>query len=106
MTTKTNPYQIFTDLTKAGWKRNFDISPGGRDIVIPVSGAPSIGSCPGDLLFAGCFTKQDGTSILMRSNMDRSITTFVLDPMGYLTHSFRHRHLYQAGDAIDKLNII
>ena len=101
----TNPYAIFNKLRQAGWRHDFDTSPG-NNLIITVDGAPPIGSHPGGVLFAGCWTRQDGLSVFQRSNMDRSITTVVIDPYGALLHSFRHATLIEAGDAIDKLNLI
>lgn len=77
----TNPYAIFNKLRQAGWRHDFDTSPG-NNLIITVDGAPPIGSHPGGVLFAGCWTRQDGLSVFQRSNMDRSITTVVIDPYG------------------------
>jgi hypothetical protein len=99
------PYSVFANLRKAGWFRNFDHSGGGH-LCVSVFGAPKIGSSPGGRLFAGHWTKHDGTSIYQRSNMDRTWTTVVLDPNGNVAHSFITDTLSEAGDEIHKLNII
>jgi hypothetical protein len=104
-TTSSNPYTIFDAMPRAGWKRDFDKSKSGF-LVVPVTGAPPIGSCPGDLLFCGHFTKPDGASIFMRSNMDASETVVVFGPYGQILHTIHTATLAEAGDAIDKLNII
>jgi len=105
MSVSTQPYAIYTELVKAGWKRDFEISAGGF-LIVEVDDAPSLGSHPGGVLFAGCWTRQDGLSILQRSNMDRSVTTVVIDPYGAVKHEFRRATLVEASDHLLTLNLI
>jgi hypothetical protein len=104
MSTLASSYAIFTEFTQAGWKRDFDTSPGGF-LCVEVDGAPSLGSNPGGVLFAGCWTRPDGLSLFQRSNMDRSVTTIVIDPYGNTLHDFRRASLAEACDHIRSLNL-
>ena len=103
--TAPNPYAIYNNLRRAGWKRDFDKS-AGNNLVLPVTGAPPIGSHSGGMLFFGMWTSPDGTSLCQRSNMDRSVTTVVIDPMGAIIHSFHSATLIESTDTIDKLKLI
>jgi hypothetical protein len=98
-------YAAFAQLRQAGWFRNFDTSPG-DNLIVAVAGAPAIGSHPGGVLFAGSWTKPDGTTLFQRSNMDRSVTTVVIDPQGAITHNFWNATLVESSDEIIKRNII
>jgi len=104
-TATSNPYQIFSDLKHAGWFRDFTSSPGGFSCV-PVADAPALGSHPGGVLFAGAWTAPDGTMMFQRSNMDRSITTVIIDPLGNILHSFWRASLVEACDHLQTLNLI
>ena len=102
-TISVNPYAVFKDLRNAGWKRDFDKS-GGNFLCVPISGAPPLGgNAAGGLLYAGAWSKPDGTMIFQRSNMDRSITTIVLDPMGVITHTFHDPTLWESCGEIRNL---
>ena len=96
------PYNLNSKLRSEGWTLGFETSGGGHPCVT-VPGAPSLGSSPGDLLFFGHWTKHDGTTIYNRSNMDRSITTIVLDPMGNIIHNIHTSTLWENTDEVRKL---
>jgi hypothetical protein len=104
-TAALNPYQIFVNLKQAGWHRDFDTSPG-NNLCVPVSNAPALGSHPGGVLFFGAWTKPDGTTLFQRSNMDRSVTTIMLDPMGNVIHSFKDASLADSSDHLIRLKIV
>jgi hypothetical protein len=107
MSTATDPYIAYKNLNQAGWHRNFQISQSGKGLLcVPVADAPSLGGSPGGFLWFGHWTKPDGTSIFQRSNMDRSETTVIFDPMGNVLHEFKRPTLIEAGDHIITLNII
>ena len=61
-------------------------------------------------LFTGCttttITKPDGTVLYQRSCMDRSIKTWITDPMGNTLHDVRHNSILASEDFIRSLNII
>ena len=103
--TMHRPYSLGQDLMKAGWKRDFDHSNGGF-LCAPVPDAPSMGSHPGGLLWFGQYTKPDGTVLYQRSCMDRSIKTWITDPMGNTLHDVRHPSILASEDFIRSLNII
>jgi hypothetical protein len=98
-------YSIFVDLKEAGWFRNFNTSEGGH-LCMPVDGAPALGGSPGELLFAGSWTAPDGTTLFQRSNMDRSWTSVVIDPLGNVTHSFHSGTLIESAAHLRSLNIV
>jgi hypothetical protein len=98
-------YSIFVDLKEAGWFRNFNTSEGGH-LCMPVDGAPSLGSSRGELLFAGSWTAPDGTTLFQRSNMDRSWTSVVIDPLGNIVHVLSSKTLAESGDHLQMLNIV
>lgn len=103
-TTSSNPYQIFHDLSNAGWKHNFDISVAGN-LCIPIEGAPSLGGSTGGYLYFGTYTAPDGTSLIQRSNMDRSVTTILMDPMGS-TQVWKDASLIKSAERIEDLDLI
>jgi hypothetical protein len=106
-TTAPNPYQIFIDLKQAGWFRNFNTSQEGKGhLFVPVPGAPKVGGGDADRFWAGAWTRQDGTTLFQRSNMDRSVTTIVIDPMGNVIHSFKDDSLAASSDHLSTLNLI
>jgi hypothetical protein len=96
MTTMTKPYAEFKALEDAGWFRDFEPSVAGF-CSIPVPGAPSLGGSAGGRLFAGCYTRSDGTSLFLRSNMDRGETSLMIGPDGRLHDFTVHRTLIDAG---------
>lgn len=100
-----NPYSIFNDMKKNGWYRDFDTSEGGH-YCVTVQGAPPLGgNSDGNLLYFGNWTKPDGTTLFQRSNMDRSVSTIVFDPMGNIVHAFKCASLAQAAIQIHSLGI-
>ena len=105
MSTTTNPYDIYADFARAGWKRDFDLS-AGNFLIIEVDDAPALGSHPGGVLFAGCWTRPDGLSVFQRSNMDRSVTTVVIDPYGAILKQFRSATLVESVNELRKLQIV
>jgi hypothetical protein len=105
MTTTTYP-NLYAEMKKAGWYRGFDTSEGGH-YCVTVPGAPPLGgNSDGDLLYAGHFTKPDGTTCYQRSNMDRSVTTIVIDPMGNTLHDFKRATLFEAVNHLLTLNVL
>jgi hypothetical protein len=106
-TTAPAPYAIYSELKRAGWFRNFSTSQAGKGhLYIPVPGAPRLGGGEADRLWSGTWTKPDGTSIFQRSNMDRSVTTIVLDPLGNTLYDFRRATLADAADHLSTLNLV
>jgi hypothetical protein len=99
-----SPYTLDTEMRNAGWTKDFDISDGGF-LCVKLDDAPSLGSATGKL-FTGRFTKDDGTRVTIDSNMDRSMTTVVLDPMGNVTHTAKHNTLIEAEAFVLSLNIL
>ena len=104
----TDPYAAYKILKQdPSWFRNFQVSQDGKGhLRVPVPGAPALGGSPANFLWASHWTKQDGSSIFQRSNMDKSETTVILDPMGNILHEFKRGTLIEAGKHILTLNII
>lgn len=106
-TAATDPYAAYKNLKQAGWFRNFDVSQDGRGhLRTPVADAPALGGSPAGWLWFSHWTKPDGSSIFQRSNMDKSATTVIFDPMGNVLHEFQRKNLVEAGDQILALNIV
>lgn len=103
--TASKQYSVYNELRDAGWKRNFDLSAGGH-LCLPIDGAPSLGGSPGGLLYFGAWTAPDGTSLIQRSNMDRSVSTMLLDPYGRQLEFFISKTLIESADRIRDLDLI
>ena len=98
------PYAYFNKLDRM-LKRDFDTSPAGHSYVA-VAGAPSLGGSPGGYLYFGHWTLPDGSSLYMRSNMDRSVSTSLFDPMGRQVEFFVSDTLIEAEGRIQSMDLI
>jgi hypothetical protein len=105
MSAVASPYTLDTKFKQAGWVKNFEVSDGGHNCV-RVPGAPPLGSSPGGKLFVGHFTKPDGTRVIIESNMDRSMTSIVISPLGVVLHTIISDTLIEAEAEVIKLGVI